>query len=156
MCWRGIRFSSWPGAFVGDEIHLSPTKPLFRRRSFSYFVSVIACFYDWARLKQDGTDTIYCRKLMHERARGWWRRAILTIDYYFVSNALFLLGIVGDVYTTYTSEIFGVGDGTLGKLAYLLGGLLWMVGSFHDGAQALLDRQNRRILKARVQVWHIV
>jgi hypothetical protein len=117
--------------------------------SVAYLVSVACQLYDWFLIRRSGGDAVYGRKLLVSRSHGR-ARLLYAVDYYLVSSLLFLFGTCGDLFTTYHTEVND--DSSFASMAYLLSSLLWLLSSFVDTAQTLVDAHCRRRLNAVVQI----
>lgn len=86
---------------------------------------------------------------MRDSARGCGA-LVQHVDWYFWSNGLFLLGILGDMGDTLFDYYNPQSEGS--RLVALLAVIAWIVSAVVDLGRCLVDQHNRRLLSAAVQV----
>jgi hypothetical protein len=114
-----------------------------------YVVNCLLLYVDWFVQRREGFSSVFGQRVLLTQTRRstlyYW---ILLIDWYLLSNSVFLIGCVGDFLTSYYSY-FDVDD-LLANLWYLLASCLWMLSAAVDFYGLLLDMRTRRALDAAV------
>ena len=116
-----------------------------------YVLNCLLLYVDWFFQRREGFSSVFGQRVLLTQTRRstvyYW---ILMIDWYFLSNSVFMVGCVGDFLTSYYS--YFETDDFLANLWYLVSSCLWMVSAAVDFYGLLLDQQVRRRLDAAVQV----
>ena len=97
--------------------------------SFAYLLSALTCVLDWLSMRRRNEGTVYGQLYMRRRASGCV--ALLQhVDWYFWSNGLFLVGIIGDMSDTLSDYFNPDSEGS--RVVALCAVIAWIVSAVVD------------------------
>jgi hypothetical protein len=76
---------------------------------------------------------------------------LLSVDWYLMSNILFIVGVLGDISNTVADEVYAAEPTLVNRIVALTAVILWILSAMVDLTRCLVDKHNRKRISAPIQ-----